>query len=103
MASVSKVTRRSTELNLDQIDAVPGRPPSEQFELEPDLEAGMGNSLPRKFFKRHDTNPARDIRSPSFSPELKDVEENELSTPQIVNSTILDTPPRPQKLKFAAQ
>ena len=70
-------------------------------QLEPDLETGIRNSLPKKYFKRHDTHqdiPTQDIRSPSFSPELKDIAENELLMPQIVNSTILDTPPQPQKL-----
>jgi len=97
--------RRSTDanINFDQTDSIAGRPPSEQFQLQPDLEAGMRGSLPKEYFKRHDTNQAislqPDIRSPPFSPELNSITENKSTTPQTVNSvSMLETPPRPKKL-----
>jgi len=110
LGSSSNMTRRSTDanINVDQTDSIPGRPPSEQFQLEPDLEAGMRGSLPKEYFKRHDTNQAivlqPDIRSPSFSPELNRITENESSTPQTVNSvSALETPPRPKKLNLTTE
>ena len=105
--SMSNVMRRSTDTNMDQIDSMPGRPTSEQFQLEPDLEVGMRGSLPKEYFKRHDTHKAivlqGDIKSPSFSPELNCITENEPPTLQTVNSiSALETPPRPKKLNLTA-
>jgi len=103
--------RRSTDanINIDQTDSMsgnPGRPVSEQFQLEPDLglEAGMRGSLPKQFKRTNTNQKSADVKSPSFSPDLNCITENEPQTPQTVDSIpTLQTPPRPRKLNLATK
>jgi len=52
MVSTSKVMKK--KYGLHQVDADPGRPPSVR------ARPGIRNSLPKKYFKRHDTHQDTD-------------------------------------------